>query len=36
MHVYKPGLDRQGTERINQGIKTKYKELLEDVGYDQW
>lgn len=36
MHIYKPGLDRQPAKPISQGIKTKYRELLEDVGYDQW
>lgn len=36
MHIYKPGLDRLPAEPISQRVKTKYKELLEDIGYDQW
>ena len=36
MHNYIPILNRQDPEFINDEVKKKYKELLEDIGYDQW
>lgn len=36
MHIYLPHLDRQPAEFITQEIITKYRDLLEDIGYDQW
>ena len=36
MHRYLPGLIRQKPEFINDDIKEKFKDYLEDIGYDQW
>lgn len=36
MHRYLPGLDRQDPEYISDKVKKKYKDYLEDIGYDQW
>lgn len=36
MHRYLPGLIRQKPEFINNDIKEKLKDYLEDIGYDQW
>ena len=37
MHIYTKGcLDHNEALLITQEIKTKYREILEDIGYDQW
>ena len=36
MHRYIPVLDRQDPEFISDEVKKKYKDYLEDIGYDQW
>ncbi len=37
MHVYKKGdLEHKPAEIISVEIEKEYKDLLEDIGYDQW
>lgn len=37
MHVYKKGdLKHNDAELISDEVKKKYKDYLEDIGYDQW
>ena len=37
MHVYDKGsLDHNVAQKISVEVKKKYKDYLEDIGYDQW
>ncbi len=37
MHVYKKGdLEHNPAQLISKEIEERYKDLLEDIGYDQW
>lgn len=36
MHIYKPNLDREPARYLTEEVKRRYREYLEDIGYDQW
>lgn len=37
MHIYEKGsLNHNMAEHISDEVKEKYKDYLEDIGYDKW